>query len=135
MTEKVIRPIPKYILRMIERADKKDFKQPDKQLRFYAYLTLCQKELVKVTVAVKHYRKKRYMKAVALHGLHSEKCFVKDIEYNRLCGMTYRVGWYDEGIQKHSCGQTSGVSVQRLSAVSRRQIIQVSAALRKVPAA
>ena len=99
MTEKVIRPIPKYIMRMIERADKKDFKQPDKQLRFYAYLTLCQKELVKVTVAVKHYRKKRYMKAVAWHGLHSEECFVKDIEYNRFCGMAYRVGWYDEGIQ------------------------------------
>ncbi len=99
MTEKVIRPIPKYILRMIERADKKDFKQPDTQLRFYAYLTLCQKELVKVTVAVKHYRKKRYMKAVAWHGLHSEECFVKDIEYNRFCGMAYRVGWYDEGIQ------------------------------------
>ena len=54
MTEKDIRPIPKYILRLIEREDKKEFPMPNKQLRFYAYLTIWHKELIKVTVAVKH---------------------------------------------------------------------------------
>lgn len=57
MTEKDIRPIPKYILRLIEREDKKEFPTPNKQLRFYAYLAIWHKELIKVTVAVKHYRK------------------------------------------------------------------------------
>ena len=56
MTEKDIKPIPKYILRMIEREDKNEFPVPSKQLRFYAYLTKYRGELVKVTVAVKHYR-------------------------------------------------------------------------------
>ena len=81
MTEKDIKPIPKYILRMIEREDKKEYPQPSKQLRFYAYLTKYRGELVKVTVAVKHYRKKLYCKAVAWHGVHSPVCFVKDLEY------------------------------------------------------
>ena len=54
MTEKDIKPIPKYILRKIEREDKKEFPVPSKQLRFYAYLTKYRGELVKVTVAVKH---------------------------------------------------------------------------------
>ena len=80
MTEKDIKPIPKYILRMIERKDKKEFPVPSKQLRFYAYLTKYRGELVKVTVAVKHYRRKLYCKAVAWHGVHSPKCYVKDLE-------------------------------------------------------
>lgn len=100
MTEKDIRPIPKYILRKIEREDARQYRAPEKQVRFYAYLMIRHKELIKVTVAVKHYRKKRYCKAVAWHGIHSGKCFVKDLEYNYFGGMGYRVGWFDEGIQK-----------------------------------
>lgn len=100
MTEKDIRPIPKYIIRKIEREDARQYRAPEKQVRFYAYLMIRHKELIKVTVAVKHYRKKRYCKAVAWHGIHSGKCFVNDLEYNYFGGMGYRVGWFDEGIQK-----------------------------------
>ena len=97
MTEKDIKPIPKYILRMIEREDKNEFPVPSKQLRFYAYLTKYRGELVKVTVAVKHYRRKLYCKAVAWHGVHSPKCYVKDLEYCYCGSMGFRVGWHDEG--------------------------------------
>ena len=109
MTEKDIKPIPKYILRMIEREDKKEYPQPSKQLRFYAYLTKYRGELVKVTVAVKHYRKKLYCKAVAWHGVHSPVCFVKDLEYCYCGSMGFRVGWYGEGIQKERRWYERGV--------------------------
>ena len=109
MTEKDIRPIPRYLLRKIGREDKKQFPAPDNQLRFYAYLTIWHKELVKVTVAVRHYRRKRYCKAVAWHGVHSGKCLVKDLEYNYYGGMGFRVGWYEEGIQKEPRWYERGV--------------------------
>lgn len=54
MTEKDIRPVPKYILKKIEREDAHRFPVPEKQVRFYAYLAIWKKELVKVTVAVRH---------------------------------------------------------------------------------
>lgn len=95
MTENSIKCIPKYILKKIEREDAKQIPTPDKSLRFYAYLTICYKELIKVTVAFKH-----YCKAVAWHGIHSVFCIIKDIEYNYLGNMGFRVGWYDQGIQK-----------------------------------
>ena len=99
MTEKDIKPIPKYILRKIEREDARQNKTTNQHLRFYAYLTVYKKELVKVTVAVKHYRKKLYCKPVAWHGIHSERCYLKDLEYNHFGNMGFRVGWFDEGIQ------------------------------------
>ena len=100
MTEKDIKPIPKYILQKIQRTDKIDYPTPNKRTRFYAYLTIRHKELIKVTVAVKNYRRKWYCKAVAWHGLLSKRCFLKDLEYNYLGGMGFRVGWHAEGIQK-----------------------------------
>ena len=54
LTEKDIRPVPKYILKKIEREDAHRFPVPEKQVRFYAYLAIWKKELVKVTVAVRH---------------------------------------------------------------------------------
>ena len=86
-----------------------DFPVPSKQLRFYAYLTKYRGELVKVTVAVKHYRRKLYCKAVAWHGVHSPKCFVKDLEYCYCGSMGFRVGWHDEGIQKERRWYERGV--------------------------
>ena len=49
--------IPKYIVKLIQREDKKNkhFYAPGK-CRFYAYLTKFRKDLVKVTVAVKDYK-------------------------------------------------------------------------------
>lgn len=97
-----LKPIPKYIRRTIEQTDKMNFPEPVKSVRFYAYLTVWRKynELIKITVAVKHFRKKLYMKQVAVHTLHCPKCFVKDMEYNYFGGMGFRVGWFAEGLQK-----------------------------------
>ncbi len=94
-----IKPIPKYILALIRKKDMRFYQKPDGHNRFYAYLTVWHKELVKVTVAVRHYKKQWYCKQVAFHGIHSDKCFVKDIEYCGFVGMGFRVGWYDEGLQ------------------------------------
>lgn len=94
-----IRPIPKRILAIIRQADEQSFPQPDGHVRFYSYLTTARRELIKVTVAVKHIRKKWFCKQVAIHGLYSSKCYVKDMEYCGYFGMGFRVGWYDEGIQ------------------------------------
>lgn len=67
-------------------------------LRFYSYLTTIQKELVKITVAVRNKNKKiRLIKQVAVHGVYSDKCLVRDMEYSFMGN--YRVGWYDEGIK------------------------------------
>lgn len=97
-----LRPIPKYIRKIIEQTDKLSFTEPFKCVRFYSYLSVWRKhnELIKITVAVKHYRKKLYMKQVAIHTLHCPHCFVKDMEYNYFGGMGFRVGWFAEGIQK-----------------------------------
>lgn len=95
-----IRPIPKYILKLIKRTDEKYVEGYNAHVRFYAYLAVWSKELVKVTVAVKHKGKKWYCKQVAIHGIHSDTCFVKDMEYCGLVSMGFRVGWYQEGIQK-----------------------------------
>ena len=91
-----IRPIPKRLEKRILIHDAKH--GCNSGLRFYAYLTTIQKELVKITVAVRNKGKHtRLIKQVAIHGVYSDKCLVKDIEYNYMGG--YRVGWYDEGIK------------------------------------
>ena len=101
MKETDIRPIPKYILNQIRKIDSKNFPNPDGHVRCYAYLTTWKKELIKVTVAVKHRYKKWYCKQVAVHGLNSDKCLVKDMEYSYYTGMGFRFGWYEEGLQKY----------------------------------
>lgn len=93
-----IKPIPKYILDLIKKADKQDILNQNSQKRFYAYLTTNDKELVKVTVAVKNKGKNWYCKQVAIHGVNSKDCFIKDIEYTWIAG--YSVGWYEQGLQK-----------------------------------
>ena len=101
MREADIRPIPKYILNKILKTDNKNYPTPDGHVRCYAYLTTWKKELIKVTVVVKHRYKKRYCKQVAVHGLDSDICFVKDMEYCYCASMGFRFGWYEEGLQKH----------------------------------
>ena len=96
-----IRPIPKYILAKIRKTDNKNYPEPDGHVRCYAYLTTWKNELVKVTVAVKHRYKKWYCKQVAVHGLDSGKCLVKDMEYCYCASMGFRFGWYEEGLQKY----------------------------------
>lgn len=93
-----IRPIPKYILERIRKEDLKRCPEQNGHTRFYAYLTKNDGELVKVTVAVKNKYKAWPYKQCAVHGIHSERCFLKDMIFYRLGG--YHVGWYDLGLQK-----------------------------------
>ena len=51
MKEKDIRPIPKNILKRIQKLDGKYYPSPDGHVRCYAYLTTWKNELVKITVA------------------------------------------------------------------------------------
>lgn len=94
-----IKPIPKYIEKMIQKRDKANYPRQDGFLRYYAYLTKNDGELVKVTVAVKCRYKKWYAKQVAVHGIHAKDCFVKDMVFYTLFH-TYNVGWYDFGFYK-----------------------------------
>jgi hypothetical protein len=98
MLKTKIKPIPKYILARIKKEDKKYKCYGTGLTRFYSYLTKNDGELVKVTVAVKNRYSKWYCKQVAVHGIHSDKCLIKDIVFYYVSG--YRVGWYEEGLQK-----------------------------------
>ncbi len=92
-----IKPTPKYILAAIEKLDKKLDIKPCGLVRYYAYLTKNDGELCKVTCAVKVYKGVWYCKQVAVYGLHSDKCFCRDIEYSYMGG--YKVGFYAEGMR------------------------------------
>lgn len=92
-----IKPIPKYIEKKIIALDKKAT-YPTKNLRFFTYLSKMKGELVKITVALKNNRNgKLMMKQVAVHGVDSDICLVKDLEYCYLGIYAYKFGWYTEG--------------------------------------
>ena len=88
-----VKPIPKSIIAIIKREDKIRYKTPCGNTRFYSYLAVWKKELVKITVAVKHYKEQWFCKQVAVHGLRSTNALVKDIEFYYVGG--YVVGWHD----------------------------------------
>ena len=94
-----IKPIPKYILKRIQKADKTHPYYGIGYTRFYSYLTKNDGELARVVVAVKNCRKKWYYKQVAVHGIHSKTCFVKDMVFFHIYGNF--VGWYEQGLQKY----------------------------------
>ena len=87
-----IKPIPKYIQKKIRDYDNVLKTAPFGRTRFYAYFTKNDGELVKVTVAVREYKKQWYCKPVVVHGIHSDRCFGKDIilniigKFQLLCG-------------------------------------------------
>ena len=91
-----IKPIPKYIQKKIKLYDDKMKSSQPGRNRFYSYLTKNDGELVKVTVAVKEAHKQWHCKQVAVHGIHTDKCFVKDMNYTYIGG--YSVGWHAEGL-------------------------------------
>lgn len=93
-----IKPIPKYMLEKIKKLDESRNIKPCGQLRFYSYLTKNDGDLCRVTVAVKVYKKVWYCKQVAVHGLHSDTCFVHDMEYAYMGG--YKVDFYDQGMRQ-----------------------------------
>lgn len=94
-----IKPIPKYILKLIEKRDNSGYSKYASNIRFYSYLTRYKNELLQVTVACKNKKGKWYCKQVAIHGLHAKRCFVKDIVYFTIAG--YKVGWYEQGLTKY----------------------------------
>ena len=91
MTTNNIKPIPKYIEKLIRRTDKINYPKADGHTRYYAYFTKNKGELVKITVAVKNRYKKWYCKQVAVHGVHSNVCFARDMEFYYIAG--YVVDW------------------------------------------
>ena len=97
--EQDIKPIPKYILKLIKRKDNQAYEKYSGTTRFYSYFTKHKKELLQITVSVKNKGKAWYYKQVAIHGLHSENCLVKDIEYFNIGG--YVVGWHEQGLTKY----------------------------------
>jgi hypothetical protein len=96
-TEK-IKPIPKYMVKLIYKKDIELYPAQDGNVRYYAYLSKNDGELVKMTVAVKTRYKKWYCKQCAMHGIHSDRCYIKDMIFYYIGG--YHVGWYSEGLQK-----------------------------------
>ena len=98
LTEKDIKPIPKYILNKIKKLDLQEYPKPNGNTRFYKYFTQYKKELCEVVVAVRNYYKNWFCKQVVVHGIHTDKVYLQDI------GLTmgfYKVGWYREGISKY----------------------------------
>ena len=76
-----IKPIPKYIQRLIQKKDLEDCKEQNGIRRFYSYLTKNDGELVKVTVAVRNRYGKWHCKQVAVHGVNSDISFSKDLNF------------------------------------------------------
>ncbi|NCA67903.1 MAG: hypothetical protein EOM87_07570, partial [Clostridia bacterium] len=99
MKPEKIKPIPKYIVERIKKTDFSCYPIQDGHVRFYSYLTKNEKELVKMTVAVKNRYKKWYCKQVAMHGVYSERCYLKDMIFYYIGG--YIVGWYEQGLTKY----------------------------------
>ncbi len=93
---KYIRPIPNYIAKKIRNKDM--YREYCGNVRFYAYFTKIKGELVKITVACKNHEKQWFCKQVAAHGIHSENCLVRDMEYTM---MGYTVGWYELGLSDY----------------------------------
>lgn len=97
--ERYIKPIPKYILKLIQRADAADILNRNGYTRYYAYLTKMHGELAQVTVACKNRGHKWFCKQVTVHGIHSDECLAKNINYFYIGG--YVTGWYDEGLTRY----------------------------------
>ena len=96
MNIKKLKAIPKEIVKKIENIDYKLFRGGS-GIRIYSYLTTIDKEVVKVTVATKMYKEQLLIKQVAVHGVNSKECWVKDMEYCSL-GMGYAFGWADKNV-------------------------------------
>ena len=98
ITEKDIKPTPKNILNKIRKLDLQEYPKPNGNTRFYKYFTQYRKELCEVVVAVRNHYKNWYCKQVVVHGINTDKVYLKDIGFTM--GF-YKVGWYREGISKY----------------------------------
>ena len=95
-----IKPIPKYIIERVRKAEKTNYLCNSGYTRFYSYLTKNDGELTLVTVACKNNldSPRWRCKQVIVHGVHSDRCFLKDIVLHFMGN--YSVGWYEQGLQK-----------------------------------
>ena len=95
-----IKPIPKYIVERIRKAEETNPWRNSGHTRFYAYLTKNDGELVKITVACKNKldSPRWRCKQVIVHGIQSKDCFLKDIVFHFMGN--YSVGWFEQGLQK-----------------------------------
>ena len=71
-----IKPIPKSILKKIQKLDD-NRPTPQNTKRWYAYLTIIENELCKITVAVKKVKGVMRYEQVAAHYVPSEVCVAK----------------------------------------------------------
>ena len=89
-----IKPIPKRMKKRIRKLDLKYYPEQVGMTRYYAYFTTKNKQLYKVTVALKNRGTRWAVKQVAVHFIHENYGYCKDIEYFWLGG--YVVGWYED---------------------------------------
>ena len=99
-----IREMPKKIKRKIEELYKWDCYYNGTQ--YYAYLTTFRKELALVIVAAKGKGRQIFTKQVVVHGIHTDKCFLKDICLHQIGG--YTVNWYAEGLSRYPAYYADG---------------------------
>ena len=90
-----IKPIPKYILKLIKKKDLESYKSQNGYTRYYSYLTKNDGELIQVIVAVTSRKNKWLCKQVVVHSMNSKDCYVKDIAYFWIGG--YTTNWHYEG--------------------------------------
>ena len=95
-----IKPIPKYMIERIRKAEETNPWRNSGHTRFYSYLTKNDGEIVKITVACKNKldSPRWRCKQVIVHGIHSKDCFLKDIVFHFM--ENYSVGWFEQGLQK-----------------------------------
>lgn len=95
-----IKPIPKYMIERIRKAEETNPWRNSGHTRFYSYLTKNDGELVKITVACKNKldSPRWRCKQVIVHGIHSKDCFLKDIVFHFMGN--YSVGWFEQGLQQ-----------------------------------
>ena len=93
-----IRTIPKYMLELIKKLDEKYNATPHGKNRFYTYFTKYNKELCSVTVSVRNKYKKWYCKQVVVHGIHTDKVYLRDI--GQSMGFIL-IGWNREGLTNY----------------------------------
>lgn len=95
MITKDLKPIPNYIVNKIRKLDDENRLLGNNGTTYYSYFTKFKGDLTQITVACKTKDKQWFCKQVVVRPLHSEVCYVKDIEYS-LFG--YTTGWYNQAI-------------------------------------
>ena len=74
-----IKPIPKYIEKLIKKKFLNSYAKYSSRPSFYSYFSKFKNRLIQYTVAVIFKRNQVYMKQVAVHTVGSKTCFIKDI--------------------------------------------------------